>query len=75
MSLTDFRNFLSVNDVAKALGYRDYWVRQLAREGKIPAIKRRKGWFFDPRVIQKLLTPNVSQKKEKATNGDEFDLG
>lgn len=55
---------LTVKGLAKVLGYTEYWIRELAREGKIPAHRRGRMWLFDEeRVKEALLKHNSYPKK------------
>lgn len=54
------RYTLTTDDVAAILGYNVQYVRQLAASGYLPAVKRRRQWFFDPRDVD-----NVYQRPSK----------
>ena len=46
---------LTAHDVAKLLSYNEQYVRHLAREGKLPGIRRGRQWFFSEREIVTVL--------------------
>ena len=58
---------IDVNQCAARLRYSASYVRVLARDGTLPAIKRRQKWFFDPVKIDQWLE---SQINGGAHNGD-----
>lgn len=45
-------HLLNTYQTAKLLDYHPQTVRDLARKGVIPGIKRRQKWFFDPQRVQ-----------------------
>lgn len=52
---------LNVVQTADLLGYHPQTVRDLARKGALPALKRRHAWYFNQQEIEALI---ASQSKE-----------
>lgn len=58
---------LTVRQIAARLNYTEYWIRLLARDGKIPATKTGSGrgryWLFNEEEVRKALfnSNNFSQ--------------
>ena len=59
---------LTTEDVAEALGYHVQYVRFLASEGKIPAVKRGRAWRFSKAEIEAWLKKQT-EKAVGANNG------
>lgn len=57
---------LNTFQAAKILDYHPQTVRNLARVGILPAIKRRQAWFFDPSKLQAWL---LKQEQGGDNNG------
>jgi excisionase family DNA binding protein len=55
---TTLERLLTVDEVAKILGETETHVYQLARGGKLPAIRVGKYWKFVPSALQKWLEQN-----------------
>lgn len=49
-------------DAAEKLQYNVNYLNQLAKAGKIPAVKRGRVWMFDMDVVQKYLEEKNVQK-------------
>lgn len=47
---------MNVLQTARLLGYHPQTVRDLARKGALPALKRRHAWYFNKAEIQDLIT-------------------
>ena len=65
-------HYITVNQVAVMLGYHVVTVRNLARKGTIPAIKRRQQWFFDPEKVKEWV--NHGENGSDPTNDPIADL-
>jgi len=63
MPKVKIEEFLTVDEVAKALKFHPYTVRRLCREGKIPCFKFGGQWRFKNGDIDLLM------KKSKGGNG------
>lgn len=61
MEIQDKTYDLNVVQTAELLGYHPQTVRDLARKGALPALKRRHAWFFNKQEIEALI---ASQSKE-----------
>lgn len=61
MEIQDKTYDLNVLQTAELLGYHPQTVRDLARKGALPALKRRHAWFFNQQEIEALI---ASQSKE-----------
>ena len=46
---------LSIDDTAALTGYSEWWLRKLAREGKLRRIKRYGCWYFDSFEVEQIL--------------------
>ena len=55
---------LTVKGLALVLGYSEYWIRELAREGKIPAIRRGRMWLFDEEKVRVAIYKGNSYTKK-----------
>jgi len=51
----DRKEFLTVQETAKALGYFPPYVNKLIREGKIKAVKRGRCYFVSPEEINSFV--------------------
>jgi excisionase family DNA binding protein len=47
---------LNVFETAELLGYHPQTVRDLARKGELPALKRRHAWYFNKAEIENLIS-------------------
>jgi phage terminase Nu1 subunit (DNA packaging protein) len=52
-------NLIDTFQVARMLEYHPQTVRNLARTGVLPGIKRRQKWFFDPEVVKQWFFNHV----------------
>jgi len=66
--MTNISYELTTDDVAKLLRYNVQYVRQLAANGDLPAVKRRRRWFFNRQEVLALYQSNTSNSK--ATDGN-----
>ncbi len=55
---------LTVKGLALKFKYTEYWIRELARIGKIPAIKRGRRWLFDEERVREAIFENNSYSKK-----------
>ena len=55
------RYSMSTLDVARALGYNVQYVRWMAQNGKLPALKRIHKWIFDPKEIEQWLRDKTTE--------------
>ena len=63
---------LTVKGLAQKLKYSEYWIRELARKGKIPATRRGRMWLFDAEKVSEVLFKHNSYSKKglkKGANG------
>ncbi len=56
---------LTVKGLAIKLNYTEYWIRKLAREGKIPATRRGRMWLFDEEKVQEIIFKGNSYPKKR----------
>lgn len=49
---------LTTADVAELLGYDIQHIRRLAASGSLPAVKRRRQWFFNKADVLVIFEPN-----------------
>ena len=61
---------LTVKGLAIKLGYTEYWIREMARSGKIPAIKRGSMWLFDEQAVKEALIKSNSYPVKKDSAAD-----
>lgn len=58
-------NMVDTKYMAKVLGYSKARICQLAKEGKIPAVRRGRKWFFKPGLVIGAMTePNDAPEPE-----------
>ena len=55
---------LTVKGLALKLKYSEYWIRELARSGKIPATRRGRIWLFDEEKVSDILYKTNSYTKK-----------
>lgn len=55
---------LTVKELVLVLKYSEYWIRELAREGKIPAIRRGRIWLFDEEKVRIAIYKGNSYTKK-----------
>ncbi len=46
---------MTVIEIAEMLGFTPSWVRELARNGQIPAMKRGHAWVFDRESVKRAV--------------------
>jgi len=64
---------LTVNDISRKLKYHPQYVRFLASQGKLPALKRGRMWLFNESEVFNFLRNQINQ--ESAANGSDQDTG
>lgn len=65
---------LTASEIAKKLHYHPQYVRFLASQGKLPALKRGRMWLFNEIEVFKFLkagSPNESARNESENAGDD----
>ena len=55
---------LTVKGLAVKLKYSEYWIRELARTGKIPAVRRGRRWLFDEEKVREAILEDNSYSKK-----------
>ena len=65
--------FLTVGQLAEKLHYSEDRVRQLARSGQLPAIKRGRSWLFDFEKVKSDFLIMKEQTKQETTGDFEND--
>jgi excisionase family DNA binding protein len=55
-------NYVKARTIAEKLGYNLQYVNQLAKAGKIPALKRGRIWLFDESAVEKHFQDRNVQK-------------
>ena len=55
-------NYVKAKVIAEKLGYNLQYLNQLAKAGKIPAMKRGRIWIFDEQAVEKHLQEKNVQK-------------
>jgi hypothetical protein len=56
---------MSVEDLAKKLGYNRQHLRWMAANGKIPAMKRIRKWVFDPQEIERFFQQKTAEATQR----------
>ena len=60
------QGYIDADEAAKFLEYTPARIRALAREGKLPCIKRGRAWFFKPEeLLMNFKSAEGSQPLEK----------
>lgn len=72
MELSDYDK--NTEQIAKILGYNSAYVRHLAVQGRLPAIKRGRAWLFSETEVLEHLKKETHKNGEaygrRATDGD-----
>ena len=55
-------SYVKAKVIAEKLGYNMQYLNQLAKAGKIPAVKRGRIWLFDEEAVDKFLQEKNVQK-------------
>lgn len=66
LSAKGMEKFLPAKEVAELVGYTPDYVSRLAREGKVAAERRSRGWFVDPESVKLFLL--TAEKKKRSRN-------
>lgn len=68
---------MNVLQTALLLGYHPQTVRDLARKGSLPALKRRHAWYFNKEEIETLISKNSQEyvDRSKLKNDLEQEFG
>lgn len=61
MQIQDKVYDLNVLQTATLLGYHPQTVRDLARKGELPALKRRHAWYFNKQEIENLIAKDSKE--------------
>lgn len=61
------KTLLTVEQIAHMLGYTEWYVRCLARDGRIPAIKIGRRWWYEPGEVIKALGAAAQPNKREPT--------
>lgn len=75
MSLLDYSHLLTTEEIAKKLGYHPQYVRSLAAQGKIPAIKRFRKWLFDEAKVAEFFKSQTEVSIKGGKNASENNTG
>jgi excisionase family DNA binding protein len=60
---------MTIKEAAEFLGLNKRTVCRLATEGKVPGIKLEESWWFDMRVLEKLITKTRTSVSGKVSIG------
>jgi len=55
---------VNVREASKALNYTPHYIRVLASNGKIPAIRRKYRWMFDLDAVREAIFSDNSYKRK-----------
>lgn len=66
MEINDKIYDLNVLQTAELLGYHPQTVRDLARKGELPALKRRHAWFFNKAEIENLIAKTSQEYVDRS---------
>ena len=61
----EIENWLSPSQAGAMLGTSGQWVTQLARKGKLDAVKTPLGWLVNPADVERVATERLERAEEK----------